>query len=163
MTNGVWEVPTLVDATEQGTLSFEFGVMPLPQWFDSPATWADSSTLAIPHSPRNPISDARLEGALEFIAYVNKNSIIWASGGHIPAYLPVVMSEQYQTMTPNIDYAEARNNLAFEPNNPIAGAASPMFTASSNYLDPVIDGRLTVEQGVDGFERELQQILSEQN
>ena len=74
MLNGVWEVPTLVDANEGGSLPFDYGVMPLPQLFDNALTWADSTALAIPQSQKGPITEEKLNAALEFIAYVQKTA-----------------------------------------------------------------------------------------
>ena len=84
----------------------------------------------------------------------------WASGGHIPAYLPVVASESYQTLKPNVDYAAAGDQLAFEPNNAAAGAAGTIFTAATNFFNPAIDGRLPVDEAVEMFEQEVQSVLA---
>lgn len=113
--NGVWEVPTLVDLAAEGELPFDYGVMPLPRLYDARATWADSSTLAIPNSPKNPMSAEKRQAVLEFISFVEHNELIWASGGHLPAYLPVFNSREYKAMEPNRQYAEVGTKWFLSP------------------------------------------------
>ena len=113
MLNGVWEVPTMVDLSSNGEL-FDWGAIAVPVLFDQPATWADAHTFAIPASS-DPISDEKVAAVLEVIAWMNENSISWASAGHIPAYSSVTESAEYQEMEPNATYAELAENTVFEP------------------------------------------------
>lgn len=158
--NGVWEVPTMVDLAASGELPFEYGVMPLPQLYEQQATWADSSTLAIPNSPRDPMSEETRQAVLEFIAFVEQNELIWASGGHLPAYLPVFNSAEYKAMEPNADYAAAGAQVVFEPDVVIAGAAGPVMEAAENFLTPAIDGQIPVDQALEGFTEQLERDLA---
>lgn len=149
--NGVWEVPTFTDLAEQGDF-FDWGAMVVPTLFDQPATWADSHTFAI---PAGDISDEKLEAVLTVMAWMNENSLQWAGAGHVPAYLPVVESEAYQSLEPNATYAELINNAAYDPNSPLAGVAGPMYSASANFIAPSVNGQLPPEQAVQGFVDEL--------
>lgn len=150
--NGVWEVPTMVDLAEQGDF-FDWGAMALPVLFDQPGTWADSHTFAIPNSD---ISEEKLAAVLEVIAWMNENSLAWASAGHIPAYIPVVESSEYQGMEPNATYAVLAETAAYDPRSPLAGVAGPIYDAVGNFLVPSINGQLPSDQALQMFAEELE-------
>ena len=86
--NGVWEVPTMVDLAKKGQL-FDWGAIQIPTFYLHPATWADSHSFAIPDRKGNPVPPEKRKLVLDTIHWFNVHSIEWASGGHIPAYLPV--------------------------------------------------------------------------
>ena len=153
--NGVWELPTMVD----GELPFEWGAVALPVLFDVPAYWADSHTFAIPNSEGNPISEEKLAAVLEVIAWMNKNSMMWATAGHIPAYMPVVQSSEYQELEPNATYAVAGEHVVYDPNSPVAGVASPLYDAIANLVVPALNGQLPVDQAVQMLGEELETEL----
>lgn len=154
--NGVWEVPTMVDLAEKGEL-FDWGAMAIPVLFDQPATWADSHTFAIPNNPD--MDPAKRAAVLEVIAWMNKNSITWASAGHIPAYVPVVDSTEYQEMQPNATYAVLADSAVYDPPSPVAGVASPLYDAVANFFEPSINGQLSAEEAVPMFIEELEAEL----
>jgi multiple sugar transport system substrate-binding protein len=156
MINGVWEVPTIKDLAASGDLAFDWGAVAIPVLFDVPAYWADTHTFAIPNSKANPISEEKLQAVLEVIAWMNKNSIMWASAGHIPAYTPVVNSPEYQELEPNATYAEAGEHVFYDPRSPIAGVATPTYDAVGNYFSPAINGQLSAEEALQMFSDDLQ-------
>lgn len=161
MMNGVWNVTTFEDAIDAGEFPFDYGVMPMPTLYDQDAGWADSHALVIPTSPRNEPSDEKVAAVLEFIAFVQENSQIWASGGHIPAYLPVVEGEAYQAMEPNVDYAPAAESVVYDPDVEIAGAAGPLQQAVHDFLTPAVNGQLDVDEALDMFADAVEQLLRE--
>lgn len=154
MINGVWEVPTMVDLAAKDQL-FDWGAVQIPVLFDQPATWADSHTFAIPSGA----SEEKRAAVLEVIAWMNKNSIMWASAGHIPAYKPVVASSEYQELEPNATYAVLADTAAFDPRTVIAGVASPLYDAVTNFLEPAVNGQLPADQAVQMFGEELEAQL----
>jgi multiple sugar transport system substrate-binding protein len=156
--NGVWEVPTMVDLAAQGDL-FDWGAIAYPVIFDQPATWADSHCFAVPNSSRRPVEGEKLEAVMTVIAWMNQNSLAWAGAGHIPAYLPIVNSEEYQTMEPNATYAILGETAVFDPQSPVAGVASPIYDAVGNYFDPAINGLLPVDQALEMFKQEIDSNL----
>ena len=156
--NGVWEVPTMVDL-EAGGDFFNWGAIAVPTLFDSPATWADSHVFAIPESAANPISDEKVAAVMEVIAWINKNSLSWASAGHIPAYAPITDSAEYQALEPNATYAVLAENAVFDPRSTIAGVASPLYDAFLNYVEPAINGQLPTDQAVEMMKMELEAQL----
>jgi multiple sugar transport system substrate-binding protein len=157
--NGVWEVPTFEDLAAAGDLPFEYGVMSVPVLFDQPAAWADSHSWVIPHSDRRSIAEENLQAALEFIAWMKEHSIMWATGGHIPASVEVVESPEYQAMEPNSDYANLAEHMVFDPDHPIAGVAGPIYDAVGNFLAPAVNGQLAVDQALQMFQQELESLL----
>jgi len=152
MFNGVWEVPTMVDLAAKGEL-FDWGAIAIPTLFDQPATWADSHIFAIPSGDMDPEKRAAV---LEVMAWMNKNSITWASAGHIPAYNPVVASPEYQELQPNATYAVLADTAVFDPRSTIAGVASPLYDAVANFLEPALNGQLPPEEAVQMFAEELE-------
>jgi len=152
MFNGVWEVPTMVDLATKGEL-FDWGAIAIPTLFDQPATWADSHIFAIPSGDMDPEKRAAV---LEVMAWMNKNSITWASAGHIPAYNPVVASPEYQELQPNATYAVLADTAVFDPRSTIAGVASPLYDAVANFLEPALNGQLPPEEAVQMFAEELE-------
>lgn len=150
--NGVWEVPTMVDLAAKGEI-FDWGAMAVPVLFDQPATWADSHTFAIPNKEN--MSEEKRAAVLEVIAWMNKNSIMWATAGHIPAHIPIVESAEYQEMEPNATYAVLADTAAFDPRSTITGVASPTYDAVANFLVPSVNGQLAPDQAIQMFGEEL--------
>ncbi len=154
MINGVWEVPTMADAYGNGTL-FEWGAVELPVIFDHPSTYADSHTFAIPANQGGETSDAKHAAVLEVISWISKNSLFWATAGHIPAYGPVTASAEYQAMEPNATYSSLTANMIFDPKTPLAGVAGPIFDVMSSYFVPTLNGEMSPAEAVEEIKYEL--------
>lgn len=154
--NGVWEVPTFTDLAKNNKLGFEWGAVRIPVMYDKPATWADSHAFAVPHSDRKPISQEKLKAVLEVIAWMNKNSLFWATAGHIPGYKPIVDSADYKKMEPNATYAVLAENAAFDPKSKIAGVASPIYDAMQNFIVPSINGQLDPAEAIEMMKETLE-------
>ncbi|WP_019586230.1 ABC transporter substrate-binding protein [Deinococcus apachensis] len=161
MINGVWEVPTMVDGRKTGKLPFDYGVAPLPKFFGNQDTWGDSHGFAIPNNARKPIPADRLAGVMDFIAYVQKNSLTWAQGGHIPAYLPVVNSAKYTALKPNSGYAKtSAANVTYDPPGWYSGAAGPLEAVSIKYFPAAMAGQLSVDKAMSLFESEANRLMA---
>ncbi|HLW89894.1 MAG TPA: ABC transporter substrate-binding protein [Roseiarcus sp.] len=154
--NGVWEVPTMVDLAKNGKLGFEFGAIQIPTLFDHPATWADSHSFAIPERKGNPVPKEKVEAIMKVIAWMNKNSIMWASAGHIPAYKPVTETPDYKQMQPNATYSSLAKTAVFDPKSKIAGVASPVYDAATNFILPAVNGQLAPGDAIKQLTDELQ-------
>lgn len=155
--NGVWEVPTFKDASDAGTLGFEWFANEVPQLLDQPATWADSHALAIPNNPN--MTPEEREAAMTVIGWMEENSLAWADAGHIPAYLPTVESAEYQALQPNATYATLRDHAAFDPRSPIAGVASPLYSVIDNIVAPAVHGFMDPQDAGEQMKQELQSLL----
>ena len=154
MINGVWEVPTMVDLKKNGKL-FEWGAVELPVIFDHPATYADSHTFAIPKNAGKDMSAEKRAAVLEVMSWISKNSLFWATAGHIPAYGPVTESDEYKMMEPNATYSPLTANMIFDPKTPVAGVAGPIFDIMSTYFVPVLNGEMDPAEAVGEIEYEL--------
>jgi multiple sugar transport system substrate-binding protein len=159
MINGVWEVPELVSAQAQGTLGFEYGIVPLPRMYNDASAWADSHGFALPSNEGNPVSEPKARAVLKFVAYVSKHSMGWAQGGHIPAYRPVAESRQARTLMPNAMYAAAAQNVVYDPDGWYMGAAGPLEAMASKFLPAALSGQLTPAQALHMFEDEASRLL----
>lgn len=158
--NGVWEVPTMTDMEEEGTLGFEWGAVQVPTLLDEEATWADSHAFAIPIQGNNEMSEEKRDAVMTVIGWMNENAISWADAGHIPAYRPVAESEQFLEMEPNATYSSLADTAAFDPRSTIAGVASPVYEAALNIIAPAIHGFLEPQQAAEQMQGELQSLLN---
>jgi len=154
--NGVWEVPTFTDLAAKGTLGFEWGAVPLPTFFDHPATWADSHSFAIPNNVGKPQTAEKHKAVLEVIAWMNKNSLEWAHAGHIPAYSPVRDSAEFKELQPNAVYSILADTAVFDPKSVLAGVASPIYDAAGNYMVPAINGEMEPQAAMEELRDDLQ-------
>jgi multiple sugar transport system substrate-binding protein len=157
MINGVWEVPTMADLHSQGKL-FEWGAVELPVIFDHPSTYADSHSFAIPLNQGEEMSPEKRAAVLEIISWIDKNSLFWATAGHIPAYKPVTDSAEYKAMEPNATYSPLTANMIFDPKSPLAGVAGPIFDVMSTYFVPTLNGEMDPAEAVASIKEELKNM-----
>lgn len=158
MINGVWEVPTMTDLAAQNNL-FDWGAIELPVIFDRPCTYADSHAFAIPKNQGREMTAEKRAAVLEVISWMAKNSLFWATAGHIPAYEPVTSSAEYQAMEPNATYSTLTENMIFDPRSPLAGIAGPIFGVMSTYYVPTLNGEMAPAEAVEGIREELNDLL----
>lgn len=157
MINGVWEVPTMVDLHKQGKL-FEWGAVELPVIFNHASTYADSHAFAIPANKGKDMTPEKQAAVLEVIAWIQKNSLLWATAGHIPAYGPVTESAEYKAMEPNATYSSLTANMIFDPKTPLAGVAGPIFDVMSTYFVPTLNGEMEPAEAVEEIKAELNDL-----
>jgi len=154
MINGVWEVPTMTDLHKDDKL-FEWGAVELPVIFDHPSTYADSHSFAI---PAGDMTAEKREAVLEVMSWISKNSLFWATAGHIPAYGPVTESEEYKAMEPNATYSPLTENIIFDPKSTLAGIAGPIFDIMSTYFVPTLNGEMDPAEAVEEIKVELNDL-----
>ncbi|MBV8456460.1 MAG: extracellular solute-binding protein, partial [Acetobacteraceae bacterium] len=157
--NGDWEVPTMVNLAKANKLGFNWGVVPVPQWFDRMATWADSHTFAIPNRRGNPVAPEKVAAVMKVIAWMDRHGLMWAHGGHIPAYKPVTDSEAFKNMQPNASYASLATTAVFDPRSKIAGVASPVYDACLNFIQPAVNGQMSAQSAIRQVKAELESDL----
>jgi multiple sugar transport system substrate-binding protein len=159
MLNGVWEVPELVRASKEGSLGFDYGIVPLPKMYANASTWADSHAFAMPANAGRPASPEKVKAVLRFVAYVSRHSIGWAEGGHIPAYRAVAESPEALALQPNAQYAEAAHNVVYDPDGWYMGAAGPLEAIASKFLPAALYGYMTPAQAIKRFETEGARLI----
>lgn len=157
MINGVWEVPTMTDLQKKGKL-FEWGAVELPVIFDHPSTYADSHTFAVPANKGKDMSPEKRAAVLEVMSWISKNSLQWATAGHIPAYGPVTNSAEYKAMEPNATYSSLTANMIFDPKTPLAGIAGPVFDVMSSYFVPTLNGEMEPAKAVEEIKIGLEDL-----
>ena len=155
MINGVWEVPTMVDLEKDGKL-FSWGAVEFPVIFDHASTYADSHAFAIPTG--NDMTPEKRAAVLEVMGWISKNSLFWATAGHIPAYGPVTQSDEYSKMEPNATYSGLTSNMIFDPKTPLAGVAGPIFDVMSTYFVPTLNGEMDPAEAVEEIKAELNDL-----
>jgi multiple sugar transport system substrate-binding protein len=148
--NGEWEVTTYLDA------DLPFSMLPFPNVFgENHTSQADRHTFVIPKQPsRDPRS---MEAALRFVSSMLNNSLIWAKGGHIPAYLPVAESEEYRELNPQSNYAAVADNVVLDPEAWFSGSGSAMEQRASAAFQAAMAGGIEPKQAL----AELRSILQE--
>jgi multiple sugar transport system substrate-binding protein len=117
-----WEGEWNVDVFQ--TAGLPFSMQPFPALFGRAAAQADSHTFII---PRQPSADPeRLSLALTMIRSLLGQSLIWAEGGHIPAWLPVRDSAAYAKLKPQSNYESVANYAVYDPPAWYSGSGSDM-------------------------------------
>ena len=131
--------------------------MAFPQLYQNRDTWADSHNLSVPANAKKPISQEQLKNVLTLISFIEKNAIIWAGGGHMPAYLPVLNGSELANLVPNNEYSvQAAKDATFEPLSPVFGVGNPALDAVGNFLTPALNDQLSVSDAISQFKQQLQ-------
>ncbi|MFJ9552918.1 extracellular solute-binding protein [Nocardiopsis sp. NPDC101807] len=152
MIHGNWEIPTLEAA---GT---EFTATQFPAVFGNNRTRGDSHCYVFPHQrDRDP---ERTRAAVGYAAWMLRHSITWAAGGHIPAYLPVVESDEYDALHPQSEYAEAAENVQFEPQAWFSGSAGRLQEEATGPLTTLHQGTQTPEQALDQLKGAIRTLIA---
>jgi len=152
---GVWELPTMranklaVDAT------------PIPTLFGTPAAYADSHSFVLPH--QHSVDPQKRDDVYAFVAAMLKDSLLWASGGHIPAFQPVATSNEYLALEPQAHYSSAAKNLNYDPTAWFTGSGSDFQTFFASSLQDVYRGKVSPRVGMEGFIARLNVLLSKPN
>jgi multiple sugar transport system substrate-binding protein len=149
---GEWEVTTFQ------TAKLPFNMTLFPNIFGSHTTEADSHTFVLPR--QSVVDQQRLANSLKFISFMLKDSMVWAQGGHIPAYQPVVKSTAYQQMKPQANYAAQAQQIAYDPLAWFSGSGSQMETQAGAAFQAVMGGQLTPKQGLDEYRSYMQKMLN---
>lgn len=130
---GEWEI-----TTAQAVEGLKFGMVPLPVLFDTPAAQADSHTFVLPKMPR---TDAQLLRTMTFVKSLLDQSLTWAKGGHIPAYLPTLDSAEYKALKPQSNYAGATATAVYD--------AEAWYSGSGSNFENVVGAQIgLVQQGL---------------
>lgn len=130
---GEWEI-----TTAQAVAGLEFGMVPVPVLYDQPAQQGDSHTFVLPAMDR---SEDQLRRAMGFVRSMLDQSLTWAKGGHIPAYLPTLQSDPYRELDPQSNYAEAADTVVYD--------APAWYSGSGSTFENIIGAQIgLVQQGL---------------
>ncbi len=154
---GDWNRPTLAGAEAKHQLTFQYEILPLPKFYQTQRSWADSHSFAMP-GKNHKLSPQKLAAVLQFIAYVEKHALIWGGGGHIPAYLPVTNSAAYRALKPNDEYRHAADIVAYDPSAWFAGVAGPLYQIAARDLNAGMNGQMPVDRAMTDMTEGINQI-----
>jgi len=130
---GEWEI-----STAEAVPGLKFGMVPVPTIFDKPAAQADSHTFVLPRMNR---SADQMKRDMGFIKFLLSQSMTWAKGGHIPAYLPIKNSEAYKKLLPQANYAQAANYAVYD--------APAWYSGSGSNFENIVGAQIgLVQQGL---------------
>jgi multiple sugar transport system substrate-binding protein len=147
--DGVWQIPTYA-----GIKGLDFNVVPFPPLLGDKATaYADSHSLIVPASTGR--SNARTDDAVRFIKGLLDQSTTWAKGGHVPAWLPVQKSTEFQKMQPQSNYTQAAFDAVYDPVAWYTGAGSDFQTAMGSVIANVLTGGADPKSAVDDMTASL--------
>lgn len=148
---GNWEIPVYEEA------GLDFGVTQFPDLFGNHRTQGDSHVYVLPHQ-RSP-DPAALTVAHEYTAWMLRNGIIWAGGGHIPAYQPVAESAEYLEMQPQSEYRQAAENVQFDPEIWFSGSAARMQDDAAAVFQRLYAGTATPDEALAQFKDLVRTLL----
>jgi multiple sugar transport system substrate-binding protein len=147
--DGVWQIPTYRDVE-----GLDFNVVPFPALLGpDPVAYADSHALVVPTNRGR--SAARTADSVRFVKGLLDQSLIWADGGHVPAWLPVQESQEFLALKPQSNYTEAAFNAVYDPPGWYTGAGSDFQTAMGSVIASVLTGGTDPKAGVDAMTASL--------
>ncbi|MFE4544312.1 extracellular solute-binding protein [Arthrobacter sp. NPDC056727] len=153
--SGVWELPTFKKA------ELPVDAATIPTLYGTPASYADSHSFVLPRQLN--VDDEKRHDVYKFVSDLLKGSLSWAEAGHIPAYQPIVQSQAYRELTPQIHYANAADIIAYDPEAWFSGSGSDWQTYFAENVQNVLLGRDKAADGWDAFVRRTNTLLSRPN
>ncbi|MFJ4296253.1 extracellular solute-binding protein [Curtobacterium sp. SP.BCp] len=149
---GEWEI-----STAQSIKGLKFGMAPIPQLFDKPATQADSHTFILPRKDRTP---EQRKAHMLFIKQMLEQSMTWAEGGHVPAYMPTFDSTAYKKLEPQSDYASAAESAVFDDPAWYGGSGSTFENTVGAQLALVQQGASSPAAALSAIKSQLSTYLN---
>ncbi|GAA2388483.1 extracellular solute-binding protein [Streptomyces glaucosporus] len=149
--NGEWEVSTFAN------LDLPFSMTRVPALFGRPNAQADSHCFVLPHQ-RDRGGETN-EAAHAFVAWMLKNTVEWAKGGHVPAYLPVLEEPAYLDLEPQSEYRSVIDDVALDPPAWFAGSASTMWIELGAVFSGVLTGSRTPRGALEEAKARLRELL----
>jgi multiple sugar transport system substrate-binding protein len=149
---GEWEI-----STAQSIKGLKFGMAPIPQLFDKPAAQADSHTFILPRKDRTP---EQKKAAMLFIKQMLDQSLTWAQGGHVPAYMPTFDSSAYEKLTPQSNYASAAASAVFDDAAWYGGSGSTFENTVGAQLALVQQGSSSPAAAMNAIKSQLSTYLN---
>jgi multiple sugar transport system substrate-binding protein len=150
---GEWEVDVYQAA------NVPFNMQPYPALFGSDVAQADSHTFIVPHQTK--VDPERLSMALTFIRTLLGQSLTWAEGGHIPAWLPVRDSPAYKKLKPQSNYESVANHAVYDPPAWYSGSGSDLENYAGAAIGTLMIGSLTPEAAYQEMRQSLQTMSKE--
>jgi multiple sugar transport system substrate-binding protein len=154
--DGEWDISAL-DAVR----GFHYGMQPIPALFGSLRAQADCHSFVLPHESGRGGGPNR--AAYAFAAFLLKHSLMWAQGGHIPAYTPVRESAAYKGLKPQSNYASLAERVVLDPPVWFAGSDSQFWLDLGQEFSNVYTGVSTPQAAVRYVRSRLEKYLATPN
>jgi multiple sugar transport system substrate-binding protein len=146
--NGEWEISTFQ------TAKMPFSMTLVPNVFGGQyAVQADSHTLVLPRNGDQ--TPQQLDQSFGFIKSLLDQSMTWAEGGHVPAWLPVARSEAYAKLTPQSNYASAADAAVYDQPGWYSGSGSNFEIVMGSAIGGVEAGQLTPDAAISQIRSQL--------
>ncbi|MEE1930785.1 extracellular solute-binding protein [Streptomyces sp. TRM 70351] len=153
--NGEWEVTTFL------TSGLPFSMTRVPALFGSAAAQADCHSFVLPHQDDRGGESHR--AAHQFVAWMLKNTVEWARGGHVPAYLPTLDEPAYLELTPQSRYRGVVDDVVLDPPVWFAGSASPLWLELGSVFSGVLTGSRTPKGALAEARSRLRDLMETPN
>lgn len=150
---GEWNVATFQ------TAKLPFSMQPFPALFGSGVAQADSHTFVIPRQQRP--DPAKLSMALTMIRSLLGQSLTWAEGGHIPAWLPVRRSAAYARLKPQSNYASVADHVVYDPPAWYSGSGSDMENYAGAAIGTLMLGGLSPQAAYQEMRQSFETLSKE--
>jgi multiple sugar transport system substrate-binding protein len=147
---GEWEISTFQTAE----MPFSMTLFPNVFGGSNYAAQADLHTLVVPR--RTGDDQERTDRALTFIRSLLDQSLTWAEGGHVPSWLPVQESPEYQELQPQSNYAAAADAAVIDPPAWYSGSGSNFEIVMGSAIATVRSGQAEPQAAIDQMRRDLQ-------
>ncbi|MEV5606231.1 extracellular solute-binding protein [Streptomyces sp. NPDC052299] len=154
--NGDWEVTTF------RTGGIPFSMARVPALFGRRATTqADSHAFVLPHQRDRDTETDR--AACAFVAWMLKNSVEWAAGGHVPAYRPVLSDPAYLALDPQSAYRDVIDDVVLDEPAWFAGSASRMWIELGEVFSTLLTGSRSPRAALSEAKHRLGLLLDTRN
>jgi multiple sugar transport system substrate-binding protein len=147
---GEWEITTFQTAKTP----FSMTLFPNVYGGDTYAVQADRHTLIVPH--RSDGDQKRTDRALTLMRSLLDQSLTWAEGGHVPAWLPVRDSTEYKSLRPQSNYAVAADAAVLDPPAWYSGSGSNFEIVVGSAVATVRSGQTQPEAALKQLKQDLQ-------
>jgi multiple sugar transport system substrate-binding protein len=150
---GEWQV-TVYQAAK-----LPFSMQPFPAVFGRDVAQADSHTFVI---PRQATPDPeKIALALDMVRSLLGQSLTWAEGGHIPAWLPVRNSAAYKKLKPQSNYESVADHAVYDPPAWYSGSGSDMENYAGAAIGTLMLGTLTPEAAYAEMRQSFESLAKE--
>ena len=152
---GVWELRTMQNA------GIPFDATMIPALYGQQAVYADSHSFVLPHQTN--ADPVKRDLTYQFVADMLKGSFGWAEAGHIPAFLPVTESPEYDDLIPQANYAEAAQHVVYDPIAWFTGSGSNFQSEFGAAVQGVLLSGDDPGAAIDRFESRVNTMLAQPN
>mgnify|MGYP001770885388 CR=1 FL=1 len=146
--NGPWMLEQFVNS------ELNFGVAPVPRLgTEQEAVFANSHNFVIPEKA----DEAKLDGVVDFLLYVQENALAWANSGQAPAMKATYESDEFQSV--NIQSPQVAKQFEIAVFNPKVENWSQAVNPLMEAVNSALLGQKDVEQALEDAQKEATQAL----